>query len=78
MGNEVTFWVFSMGNTIVSAHTSVLPTDQQWDEYIGVAKKMYDQIGLPALTGLVFTDGGAPTGRPSPLLAQQGRRRATR
>lgn len=61
MVNEVNFWVFRMGNTIVSAHTSALPTDQQWDDYIMVGQGMTDEIGFTNLRGIVFTDGGAPT-----------------
>jgi hypothetical protein len=56
-----TFWVLRIGNTIVSAHTAASPTNEQWEHYLLVAKKMIDQIGFSALRGIVFSDGGAPT-----------------
>jgi hypothetical protein len=61
MEDGTNFCVFRVASTVVSIHTTLSPTDQQWDEYLDAIKKVLADFGFIKASAISFTDGGAPT-----------------
>lgn len=68
MDDGSNFWVFRIGNTVICVLNAVAPSDQQWDEYMKVVKKLFGEVGFEAASSLSITDGGAPTGAQRSLV----------